>query len=179
VDPYYLCRTRAEPFWDALAAGDFPLAARIASLAPEQPTPGMEDAVLFRYFDVVMSMAQGVEVTKQQEKLRTFEAEMDLSLSFRHDACAALLDRDGEKLALALEGMGSQHAAWYAELREQDSIAPEDAQTQTFVFIEGLALARLASHLGMGDLAPQRLIPDVALSAPLASYDDPWRVLGA
>lgn len=177
VDPYYLCRSRAEPFWDALAAGAVPLAAEIAILAPTQPRLGMEDPVLFRYFDVVMSIAQGLDVAKLQEKLHTFEAEKDLSLSFRYDACVALLQRDGERLALALEGIGGEHAAWYSEMQKRDSIAPEDAQTQAFVFIEGIALARLAIHLGMGGVSQQRLMPDVALSAPLASFDDPWRML--
>ncbi|MCY1040846.1 hypothetical protein OV208_05875 [Corallococcus sp. bb12-1] len=179
VDPYYLCRSRAEPFWDALAAGDFPLAAEIAALAPAQPHPGMEDPVLFLYFDVIMSIARGEDTARQQEKLRALNAEKDLTLSFRYDASSALLHGDDAGLALALEGMGGEHAAWFAELSVQDSIAPEDAQTQTFVFIEGLALARLASHLGMGDVLPQRFMPDVALSAPLASFDDPWRALGA
>ncbi|MCY1030186.1 hypothetical protein OV207_01870 [Corallococcus sp. BB11-1] len=177
VDPYYLCRSRAEPFWDALAAGDFPLAAEIAALVPAQPHPGMEDPVLFLYFDVIMAMARGEDTALLQEKLRALDAEKDPTLSFRYDASSALFHGDDAGLAKALEGMGSEHAAWFAELSETDSIAPEDAQTQTFVFMEGLALARLASHLGMQDVLPQRFIPEVALAVPLASFDDPWRTL--
>jgi hypothetical protein len=177
VDPYYLCRSRAEPFWDALAAGAFQLAAEIATRAPAEPRIGMEDSALFRYFDVIMSMAQGLDAVKQQEKLRAFAAEKDLSLSFRYDASTALFHRDDEGLTHALEGMGGEHSNWYSEVKKLDSIVPEDEQTQTFVFIEGIALARLASTLGMGDVAPQSLMPDVALSAPLASFDDPWRML--
>ncbi len=177
VEPYYLCRSRAEPLWDALAADDLETARELASLAPTQWRKELEDESDHRYFDFILTLLQNPQdTTPLDDRLGAFERALAGSDSARFELCTALFQRDERRFASALLVVLDEHHQHYSELAHTDSVAPEDAQTQTFVSIEGVALVKLARSLELHPRRQLRFVPDVVLapSAVPLERSDPW-----
>jgi hypothetical protein len=167
LDPYYLARGRAEPLLDALAAGDVTLASRIDALARTDFTEGMEYEEDFWFFTVLPKLA--ATRTNTPEILHGLE-QLEQSLRGvrypRYDALKALSGGNAKAFDKALKALAT---AWSAELKRGDSAGlgnPYAQSTEGRVFVEGIALIRVARARGLRVQATHRLIPETALGAP-------------
>ncbi|HYO54546.1 Imm49 family immunity protein, partial [Archangium sp.] len=182
ADPYFTCKSRAEPFWDAIAADDVESAREIASLTPIQWQQGLEDESDYRYVDFIQALLRSPnEMSLLEARLDAFARSLEGGDSARLGLCTALLQRDEQRFGSALLELLDEHHHFYSELIHADSIAHEDAQTQAFVFIEGIALVKLARLLELHPRRQLRFIPDVTLALPSSPLDrsDPWVELAA
>jgi hypothetical protein len=171
VDPYYLCRSRAAPLIDALAAGRPDLAQRIALLMQSPFNPRMEPEEGFRWFAVLGAVA--IPGALQPDLLDAFEATLEGKASVRYDLAAAILARDEKALARALESLAAE---WPDEVkvRKGGLDGPYFPITEAHVCVEGVAVARLASSLGLRTPRHVRFMPDAVLGPAQASFPESY-----
>jgi len=177
VDTYSTCKSRAEPFWDAVAADDIESAQEIASLAPAQWQQGLENESDYRYVDFIHALLRSPDERPVLEaRFTAFERSTEGSDSARLGLCTALIQRDEQRFGSTLLELLDEHHQHHSELIRTNSIAHEDAQTQAFVFIEGIALVKLARLVDIHPRRQLRFIPDVTLASPSSPLDrgDPW-----
>lgn len=167
LDPYYMARGRAEPLLDALATGNVDLARRIDALARTDFREGMEYEEDFWFFTLLPKLASsrttppelpaGLEQLK--ESLRGIRYP-------RYDALRALSEGDTKSFDKALKALV---AAWSGETRRKNRTElgnPYSLATEGRVFVEGIALIRVARARGLQPRTTHRLIPEAALGPP-------------
>lgn len=168
VDPYYLCRGRAAPLLDALAAGRMDLAKRIASLMKAPHAPRMEPEEDFRWFQLLgESLIPG---TPRPDLFKAFEAALEGGFSVRYDAAEALQAGDAEAFSAALRALSKE---WPAEVKLRKlPDGPYFAATEGHVCVEAVALARLAQGRGLQPPRRVRFVPDELLGPVEAEYPE-------
>ncbi|NTX08787.1 Imm49 family immunity protein [Myxococcus sp. CA040A] len=151
------------PFCDALVAGQDTLARELARLAPEQWIPGEEyeeDFVYGRFLHVLL--LEGDQDLARQEALLDRMAQLDPEPEPRQRLCRALFDRDADAFEVALVEAASAHHRRSNELAATRFSPTPEGQTERYVFIEGLALLRLAKAAGLRTEPEHRLMPSLA-----------------
>ncbi|HYO65491.1 MAG TPA: Imm49 family immunity protein [Archangium sp.] len=169
LDPYYLARSRAQPLLDALAIGDMTLAGRIGERMEPRWAEGMEYEEDFCFFELLLLLASS---TGREERALKCLARMERALEGvaypRYAAVAALVHRAPERFEAALLALCEE---WQSQVRQQRQSGLGDQVfllTEANVFIEGLALVRLASGRGMPTRSQYPLIPPAVLA------ERPW-----
>jgi hypothetical protein len=174
-DPYYRCQSRAEPFWDALAADDLNSAREIAaaSLAPWQRS--LEDESDHHYMGLMMQFLCPGEVSLEA-RLEAFQRSLPGLPTPRFEAGEALLRRDAGAFEAGLQALVDAYRRDFEELTLTASIVPEDAHTQAFVCIEAIGLLKLARLQGLAIPSELPLVPDVTLALPAHPFqeNDVW-----
>ncbi|MCY1046196.1 hypothetical protein OV208_33100 [Corallococcus sp. bb12-1] len=163
-EPILLCGSRNFSFVDAVAAGQLDVAAELARLSPDRHEPRCEyedDFLLHRFMQkrllhLHLHMAEDHDFQAMLERwAHVVEGEHAPYL----DVCRALLLRDAETFHTALLASGEERARLF---RKKDAY-PEDARrTDGAVFMNGLALLRLAELSGMPTQREYPNIPDMA-----------------
>lgn len=163
VDDHHCVSGRLEPFFDPVAGGDLALASRIGALLPGEWQRGREYEDDYCYAQI---LHRWVRVTPPEEEipavLDRFEAYLESRPSARLAVCRALAVRDqrafDEAFDALLEERGAQIEA--DKVRGQLEEAPIVAQRQ--VFIEGLAVLRIAQARGLVTRADYVFCPSLA-----------------
>ena len=170
-DPYSLARGRAEPLLDALALGDVELAVRIDARSEKAFHEGMEYEEDFWFFTLLPKLA--VAGTQPQELHGGLE-QMKQALRGiaypRYDVLRALAGGDSKGFERALKALT---AAWEAEMKRESGSGqgnPYALSTEARVFVEGVALVRVARARGLRTGSKYRLIPPAALAPPRKSF---------
>ncbi|NTX53274.1 Imm49 family immunity protein [Myxococcus sp. CA039A] len=145
-------RGRSEAFFCAVAAGDIALAVEIGDLSPSVWIPDGEYEDDFAYQCFLHQCLKRADPVVRGTVLRRFEAAVKDSHSSRFDVCTALQQGSREDFESALEAVIDGHCL------EQDDLRPHSEDVSTFeprsrVFIEGLALLRIASTQGLHSTA--------------------------
>ncbi|MCP3166660.1 Imm49 family immunity protein [Myxococcus qinghaiensis] len=151
------------PFCDALVAGQVPLAREMARLAPEQWIPGEEyeeDFVYGRFLHALL--LDGDQGLEQQEALLDRMARLDPEWEPRQRLCRALFERDAHAFEVALVEAASEHQRRCDELAATRFSPTLENHTERYVFIEGLALLRLAKAAGLQTEPEHKLMPSLA-----------------
>jgi hypothetical protein len=171
LEPYYMTRGRAEPLLDALALGDVELSRRIDALAEPRWQPGLEYPEDFRFLMLLPRLVSPAAAREELvEEVERMERELEGAEYPRYDVLKALVLGD----ALAFEeGLLAAIDACQARMEKERRSGvgnPYALATDANVFIEGLALVRVARARGLRTRSQYPLIPPVALSEPRAAF---------
>ncbi len=179
VSPRAMAASNDVGFLASLAAGDLPTARRIAALSPNTPTPGWEDEEDFIFFHCLHRM---VHPTSEEAGLRPIltrwrQLEADSPSPF-FQVCASLMENESSRFQAAFTQMLDARQTLMREYRKQLNFDRELYATEGKVYINGLALLRLAESRGLPGREHDVLIPRLALLSsfkPLPEHA--WREL--
>jgi hypothetical protein len=170
--------SRAAPFFDAVASGDRVLSQAIASHASRQQKPDRELPDDFLYVRLLMDRFFGRATDAETvSALGAFEAALEGTGTPRFEVCQALVSGDPSAFHDGFMSLVDAHRAWYTTGLQEGRIAEEDWAIDGCIFIEGLALLRLAVMAGIPLEEEYPLVPSVALR-PSTLPSDPhvWRL---
>ncbi|WP_164002341.1 Imm49 family immunity protein [Pyxidicoccus caerfyrddinensis] len=170
--------SRADPFFDAIACGDEAGARSIARHSPREARPGQEHLEDFLYVRLLMQrFFLGATDAEVGSCLAKFEAAVaEGPPSERLEVCRALLTGDGEAFHAAFLTLIDAHRAWYETGLQKGRIPEEVWAIDGCMFIEGLALLRLARAARLSIAEEYPLIPSLALATPRVSHEPgSWR----
>lgn len=169
---FYCRSTRAEPYWDALAASCFELARDIGRLTPSSFREGEEyedDFCYLRFLHQWQENNCGASA-ELSTLLQRFEEVLEGAANPRLAICKSLLGPDGNAFEQAFLALLEER---YAQIEREKIGAAEEsvcAAVGTYVFVEGLALLRLAGLAGIKTREEYPLCPLLArlpMSLPL------------
>jgi hypothetical protein len=105
------------------------------------------------------------------------EASLEGGDSLRFDASQALLKKDAEAFEEALEALIDEHRDFHDTGLQEARIPEERWAVEGCLFIEGLALVRLAQAAGIPVAGGYPLIPSLVMPLYKLPYDpEAWRV---
>jgi hypothetical protein len=162
--------SRALPFFDAVAAGDFPAAARVAELSRRTCVPDEEYEEDFLFVEFLMQrFFLGATEDDCERLLGRYEQALQGAEDSRLPLCWSLLEREAVAFNEALSRFLSERSDGY-EVRAEDE-PPEILATEALLSVEGLALARLAERAGLSTEEDYLHVPSLAREgrAPMAS----------
>jgi len=162
-DQYYLARSKAEPFFDAVAIGEWGMARDIVSRLASSWMRRMETEEDFYYFGVLSKLL--ISGTVPQVELTAFETSLQGGTSCRFDVVRALHVLDVDGFEAGLEGLIGERIERLAREKRSGFFDPYFHATEAHVFVEGLALVRLANRLGMNVKGRYRTVPEIILGA--------------
>jgi Immunity protein 49 len=168
---------RAAPFFDAVACGDQAAARRIALQSTADLDRNRELPEDYWYVKLLMSRFCLDGSPGEQAFLTTrFKASLEGGESARFDVSQALLKKDAEAFEVALAALIDEHRDFH-ETGLRDARIPEERwAVEGCLFIEGLALVRLAQAAGIPVAGGYPLIPSLAMPLYKLPYDpEAWR----
>jgi hypothetical protein len=178
VDSYSLCASRARPFYDAVAIEDWETARAIAAASAQQHAEEDESADDFAYARLLMAC------TAEGESARDAEAHWLARLEqtapdgdFRVDVCRALHEKREDDFEEAFVRFLEERETEARKESKRSSADVEWKATERAVFIEGLALARVARRRDLTLAGTYRGLPPLALEPLRGGYPpaDAWR----
>jgi hypothetical protein len=181
-DPEYVCASKNLPFTGALAAGGLTTAREIAVVSPTSHFPAVEYEDDFLYFHLLhrLSIAADDTVGHKAILARWLEVrEGDESGALV--ACRGLVTRTPADFTAGFASFIAKRQQGLAEYRESPSFNEKLFAAEGQIYVEALALLRLAELRGLPTEPEYPLAPEIArvpvMEAPLAR--DAWRVLPA
>lgn len=176
----FVCGSKNLGFSSALAAGDLGTAVAIARLSPRGHFEGVEYEDDFLFFHFLHSM---VSDPKDEDTLRRilarWEEVLDGGPSSSRAVCEALLGGDGKDFDAAFEGFVGGRKKDLEIWKESLTYDAGLDATEGKIFVEGLAVLRLAEIKGVPTQREYDLVPDLArvpVGTPLPPADS-WRSL--
>ncbi|MCY1074095.1 Imm49 family immunity protein [Archangium lansingense] len=169
---------RAAPFFDALACTDLATAERIAWRSSRALKPDLELPEDFHYVDLLMErfFRGGRKGGESEAILARFEEAVEGGASTRLDICRALLATDAAAFEEALAALVQEHRDHYATGLSKGRIPEEVWAIDGCLFVEGLALLRVAELAGLRVSTDYPLLPSLALPVPRIDFGpDTWR----
>jgi hypothetical protein len=163
---YNLVASRSEPLFDALAGGWLDLARDIAALSPKAFREGDEyedDFCYAHFFHTYVTGAPG----PPDAILEQFEAALQGASSPRLQICRALAGRDQSAFDAAFADLLDARTREVAKERRGTGDEDPAAAISTYVFVEGLAVLRVANHLGLTTLREYPQCPALARALPV------------
>lgn len=162
---FYGVTSRSEPLFDALAGDWIDLARDIALLSPKAWREGDEyedDYCYGRFFHEYVSGSGGSFAAL----LEQFEAALEGASSPRLQICAAIASRDQAAFDTAFLGLLDARDREIAQDRQ--GLAEEDPAVAigTYIFVEGLAVLRVAGYAGLVTLREYSQCPALARAIP-------------
>jgi len=167
LDPYYLSRGHAEPLLDALAIGSVELVQRMDALLETRWQEGLEYPEDFEFFRLLPRLVS--PATAQAELLEgveRMEQVLERAAYPRFEVLEALVHADARAFE---EGLLAALDAWQAaweQARKSGTGNPLGLVTDAHVFVEGIALVRVARARGIRTRSQYPFIPPLTLSAP-------------
>lgn len=172
------------PFLDAVAANQWKLAREIAALSPSIWMQGheYEDDFAWALF-LHRAGAEAPSEPAMKGALDQLERALEGALSARLELGRALLAKDQDAFEAAFDGLLAEYERTMGELAEpkRNSLLADDYtfEPSRFVFVEGLALLRLAEARGLRTRAEYPLCPGPARAASYAPFSPyAWPYLG-
>jgi hypothetical protein len=158
---YFAVRSRTGSLFDALAGSDFELAQEISELSPSAFSAGDEYEDDFCYQHYLGLLVEGAPAPARVAALERL-AEVAAGTP-RLEVCAALEQRDPKAFAEAFEHLLSERTR---EISKDRAAAEELAVAiGTRIFIEGVAILKLAQHLKLEPGADYPMCPALAVKA--------------
>lgn len=152
------------PLCDALAAGADTLAHDIARLSADTPVKGYEFEEDFLYARLLGLMATGDDSVpgRAEPLLDALERVMDGQDFPRLAMCRALLAREQEGFDATLQALLDERDRHFHAQAKSFTPKDEEAETEPFIFLEGLALLRLAERRGLTVQTDYLFLPSLA-----------------
>lgn len=175
VDDHQLAISRWDAYLCVLAAGHFALGRDIVTLSAMDWVKGgeYEDDFCYRFFLHQFIMPPSPERdARLQAALQRWAQWLAGQPSVRMDCCQALIARDGQAFSDAFDALIAQRQAEVAKQRRMSLAADLAFAPRSQIFIEGLALLRLAERLGLPLRPDYPLCPALARRAPAKPFVD-------
>ncbi|MEY4766821.1 MAG: hypothetical protein RI907_3494 [Pseudomonadota bacterium] len=183
TDHPHLAISRWDAFLAVVAAGDFPLARDLAVGSTDQwvKTGEYEDDFCYRLFlHDLIAPPDAVRQARLPATLQRWGQWLGGQACPRLAVCEALLARDAAAFTQAFDDRLAQRQAEVQKQAKMVMAADDTFEPMARVFIEGLALLRIASRLGLPTRVDYPLCPAVARGrASLPFPDDIFPVLDA
>lgn len=168
---HHLASGRVDPLLDALAAGDIDLAHRIAWISPRSWEPQREYEDDFCYAQILHRLIHGVaSPAVYQPFIDQFERALKGQPSARLDVAKALVQRAQAEFDTAFDALLDARRKDILAAIKRAQIEDPMVLAERQVFIEGLALLRLADKQGLQTLPDYLYCPSLArrpMSQPL------------
>lgn len=154
---------RCEQLLDAIAAGDFVLARRIASLSPTEWRPGHEYEDDYCYAQVLHRFVTEPPLEEEIPPLLSrFEAYLEGNPSARLAVCRALAQKDQDAFDESFDDLLDEQEDRIAAAKARGQMDDPIVVSQRRVFVEGLAILRLAEMCGLETQPEYRYCPSLA-----------------
>jgi hypothetical protein len=154
----------AEPFFDAVAAHDFPTAERIAQRLSPAFTPGEEYEEDYYFLAILAAfLISPSDHTVSAQLLESFREFAASSGDLRFDVASGLVARDAAAFAAAMDRWLDQREAQWNKATASDNVIEDDWATEGQFFVEGLAVVRIAALLGIATEPDYLFIPSIAI----------------
>lgn len=167
ADPYYLTRGHAEPLLDAIAVGSAALTRHLDERVEARWQEGLEYPEDHGFFWLLPKLASAS--TPEDELLQgldRLEQALDGAEYPRLDVLKALCARDSSAFESALLATIDAYRARMDKARRGGTGNALSLLTDANVFIEGLALVRVARARGLRTRSQYPLIPPIVLAGP-------------
>lgn len=168
----YTKLTRANGFFDSVAANQLNVAEKIVFLSPRNWNKKFEYEDDYCYILFLHQMVKGGENNQRREILTRFEKVLDGEPSQKLDICYALLERDSGKFDDCFHDL---LGFWTEEIEYQmRSISRNEIEftAAKHVYIEGLALLHLAEMTGIETREEYEYCPKEARMPMSAPFPD-------
>lgn len=154
---------RYEALLDTIAAGDFDLARRIGDLSPGKWMESHEYEDDYCYAQILHRFVRSdVSEREISTLLDQFETFLEGELNARLGVCRALLLRDQTAFDEAFDALLVEREAKIEADKERGQLEEPHVIAQRQVFVEGLALLRLADRRGLQTQSEYRYCPSLA-----------------
>jgi len=160
---FHSALSRSDAFIDALAAGHLPLALELVELGPKEWMKGdeYEEDFWWRWFLGIFARDGNSRAGELDRILERFEAALDGVPSGRLEVCRALRAQDEEAFEVAFAELVVEWERDCADLAGRAEEEPIVA-AGTQIFVEGLAVLRLAEGVGISAPGPFHGCPPLA-----------------
>jgi hypothetical protein len=163
LDDHHRASGRYEPLLDAIASGDWALAGRIAAASPTEWRPGHEYEDDFCYAQLLHRLiGAGAPDAELAALLDRFEQYLDGSTSPRLDVCRALVTHDQAAFDAAFESLLADRTAVITRDVARGRLEEPPVVAERQVFVEGIAILRLAERHGLATAADYPYCPSIA-----------------
>ena len=152
---------RYEPLVDVIAAGDFSAAGRIVERSPVEFMTGHEYADDYCYAQIIHTLVRD-DITNVSQLFRRFHEYIEGDSNPRLSLSHALVERDQRAFDDAFEALLMERDAEIQAARERRQIEDLQVTAQRQVFVEGLAVLRLAERRGLQTQPEYRYCPSIA-----------------
>lgn len=172
VDLCHLAISRTEAFFNVIGVGHTALAADIVARSPKKWTTDGEYEDDYCYMAFLHRFA--VEPAQADQGmldalLKRFERSLQGAPSPRLAVCRAFLARDGSAFDVAFNELLRAHENWIDVNTKYRSFDPVFLM-RSRLFVEGIALLRIAERLGFSVQAEYRFCPSIARGPVPASW---------
>ena len=178
--PKYVCASKNIGFSAALAAGDIDAARQIASLSPRSHFQDVEYEDDFLFFHFLHRILVEPEDAEELNRLAArWAIVLEGGTSGYLDVCRALLPGNGGDFEDGFDSLIQSRRRQLEEYKETVGFDEEMFAAEGKIYIEGLAVLRIAGMRGLSASGEYRLIPDIARvpqGTPLPS-PEAWRTL--
>lgn len=163
TDPAIIASFNA-PFLDAIVANQFKLAESISKLSPTKWMNAYEyeDDFLYAYFLHKIIEFKEDSFVELQQIINQFDLLLEGSESTRLEICKAFLSKNQNIFDTAFNILINEHENQISE--EKDTVLGEDLtfQPNCHVFVEGLALLKIAEKVGLKTKLEYKYCPSIA-----------------
>ncbi len=160
---YHLAISRNGALFDCITAGSFDVANRIDRLSPVEWIADGEyedDYCFMRFFHLIIR--DGMTQTELIPVLERFEASLEGVENAKLGVCRALAYRDQRTFDDSFDGLILEHETAIREDTERGQMEDEDVVAQRQIFIEGLAILRIAERIGLKTEPEYKYCPAIA-----------------
>jgi hypothetical protein len=161
LDDHFRASGRYLPLFDAIAAAEFSLARNITELSPVEFMQGHEYEDDYCYAQIVQGLVTGRN-DRAENLLTRFERYMETGSSGRLMVVKALLGQDQSNFDSAFEQLISDRELEIAADIERGQIESPQVKAFRRIFVEGLAVLRLAERTGLKTEDEYRFCPSIA-----------------
>jgi hypothetical protein len=162
-DDHHFCSGRYKPLLDAIAAADLNLARRLTELSPREFREGHEYDDDYCYAQAVSRfIAEPARDGEVASFLDRFAAYAENQPNPRLAVSRALAARDQGAFDEAFDDLLHSHDIGIEEDKTRGQLEEPQIVAQRLVFIEGLAILRLAEHRGLRTEREYRYCPSNA-----------------
>lgn len=163
---------RTRTLFDALAAGRGDLVVRQVELAPASVLTGHEYEEDFHCAQVLRQMCLPLaDVSIIERELAEFESSLGNVTDPRLDVLRAIHTRDAAAFAASFDALLDARDARIADDRRRGQLEEPHVIAERLVYVDALALLRLASRSGLPCAADYRYCPSLARGEIAAPFD--------
>ena len=160
---HHFASGRYEPLLDAIAAGDIALALRIVALSPTEWQQEQEYEDDYCYAQILHKLIQKQFPEQEISRLLDqFEACLEGNSSARLDVCKAMVERNQNAFDEAFEALLEEQEAKIGADKARFQMEDPIVIAQRQVFVEGLAILRLAELCRLTTQSEYRYCPSLS-----------------
>jgi len=145
----FLCASHIQPFFDAIAAGQDSIAENIALLSYDHWVEEEEYEEDFYYAHFMYLFIQRVEKEILEKLLVNFERSLQGNDSSHYTMCQALLKKNQDLFESSVIELLVDRSEQFEKMGERMISKSEQYLTEKYIYVEGLALIRIAKSIGL------------------------------